>query len=716
MHVLITNDDGPLDDKASPYIKYFIDELKSATNWDISIVIPNQQRSWIGKAHFAGKTLTASYIYTENSTENKNDNINKFTGPFNKSQSIYKRDKKFQEWCLIDSTPAACADIGIHHLNSHDKPIDLVISGPNFGKNSSNLYILSSGTVGASLESCTHGIKSIALSYEFFNLNHDFKILKEAAKISVKLISKLIKNWDKNVDLYSINIPLLESLNLNQTKIKYAPILQNTWNSIYEPTTNENGELKFSWNPDFKKVYKDGLDNFDHSDNRVLLDKGISVTPLKSSFSLVHPANGEINLNDDDIPIETLSINGNEVSPNKNDIYFLITTTPDQYIYKPLVDAFKKFPHIKIFNDISILDEIPKNSQLKIFHYGDYEDINIDFIESYPEQYFIPSYIYRKALIRKHFLANTIHHYTVKNSLSILNKSVPESYQLEVDYAEFLDDSLDDAYELRDEIENGDKVWILKPSMSDKGQGIRLFKSIEQLQSIFDSFEEEKDEDEQEEDDDNNGIIISQLRHFIVQEYQSNPLLLPSYDNKKFHLRTYVVCQGNLRVFVYKNILTLFSDSSYENPKDLENNSNTEINMNGHLTNTCLQESESPLVVPFWLLNDIEKSDKNNIYEQIKEITSELFKAATSVDKINFQPLDNAIEIFGIDFLVNDDLQVNLLEVNSYPDFKQTGDDLKELIYELFDSVVVQVVNPLINSTGNNDDLDSNSNLDLVLQ
>ena len=44
---------------------------------------------------------------------------------------------------------------------------------------------------------------------------------------------------------------------------------------------------------------------------------------------------------------------------------------------------------------------------------------------------------------------------------------------------------------------------------------------------------------------------------------------------------------------------------------------------------------------------------------------------------MNFQPINNAIEIFGVDFLVNSDFSVNLLEVNSYPDFKQTGDDLK---------------------------------------
>lgn len=662
MHVLLTNDDGPLDDKACPYIKYFVDEITSTTDWDLSIVVPNQQRSWIGKAHFAGKTLTASYIYTKHSTDVEDDNINKYTGPFNVPQKNLV-EQGYQEWSLIDSTPAACADIGIHYLNKGHAPIDLVISGPNFGKNSSNLYILSSGTVGAALESCTHGIKAIALSYEFRSLVHNFRNLKEAAKLSVKLIEKLYKEWDNEVNLYSINIPLIDSLKFGETKIKYAPIMNNEWNSIYEPTINEEtGEKQFKWNPDFKKVYKDGLKDFNHTDNRVLLDSGISVTPLKSTFSVVAPHGGEIVLEE----------------PEKT---FLVTIDESEYIYKPLVEAFQKLNY-NISTDKSIINKG------RVFHYGDYEDIDLDNISS--SNYFIPSYIYRKALIRKNFLANTVHHYVVKHPNLILATAVPESYQLEIDYAEFLDDALDEAYELRQELETKDRVWILKPSMSDKGQGIRIFKTVDQLQQIFDSFEEGDSDDEDGKADDN-GVIISQLRHFVVQEYQTNPLLLPAYDYKKFHLRTYVVCQGNLKVFVYKNILALFADTTFKLPGEDEK----EFAMEGHLTNTCLQQSDA-LVVPFWDLKGLQ--DKAAVYDQIKEITHDLFTAATSVDKINFRPLDNAIEFYGIDFLVNDDHKVSLLEVNAYPDFKQTGDDLKPLISELFSSTVTTIIDPLVSS------------------
>ena len=98
------------------------------------------------------------------------------------------------------------------------------------------------------------------------------------------------------------------------------------------------------------------------------------------------------------------------------------------------------------------------------------------------------------------------------------------------------------------------------------------------------------------------------------------------------------MCCGNLKVYVYKNILTLFSDVLYETP---EEDVSGEIPMAGHLTNTCLQEDATPLVVPFWDLDDKEFSTtkKELVFDQVAKITGELFNAATSVNKMNFRAL-----------------------------------------------------------------------------
>jgi len=58
------------------------------------------------------------------------------------------------------------------------------------------------------------------------------------------------------------------------------------------------------------------------------------------------------------------------------------------------------------------------------------------------------------------------------------------------------------------------------------------------------------------------------------------------------------------------------------------------------------------------------------------------------------QPLPNAFEIFGVDFILSADGQVYLLEVNAYPDFKQTGEELSEVISGLLEDTVRTAVAP----------------------
>jgi len=77
------------------------------------------------------------------------------------------------------------------------------------------------------------------------------------------------------------------------------------------------------------------------------------------------------------------------------------------------------------------------------------------------------------------------------------------------------------------------KWFIVKPSMSDRGQGIRLFENKDSLREIFESFEYGGSDNENESDlstSCTNGqadssldttIIASQLRHFVIQVNRS---------------------------------------------------------------------------------------------------------------------------------------------------------------------------------------------------
>lgn len=177
----------------------------------------------------------------------------------------------------------------------------------------------------------------------------------------------------------------------------------------------------------------------------------------------------------------------------------------------------------------------------------------------------------------------------------------------------------------------------------------------------------------------------------------------------KFHLRVYVLCVGALRVFVYEKMLILIAAHRYD-LKDTDN-------IYGHLTNTAraaedIHFDEKKFVkvledLPQYLVDErpdiaptmgaaIEVTVK--IKEDIFSITNELFNAFDNEYTV-FAPMNNCFEVFGLDFMVDEDLQTSLLEVNPGPDFKQTGDKLKIVIEELWEQTIQIVIDQ--NNEGN---------------
>lgn len=398
--------------------------------------------------------------------------------------------------------------------------------------------------------------------------------------------------------------------------------------------------------------------------------------------------------------------------------------------------ALKAVSSVLPSNNFTLVDSIHKlpDPQSPFLEITSYETISFQHLLEHSTTSIACSYIIRKAITRKHYLSHTVQSYLTKHPESNLRNHIPLTVIFELDYAEFLDEALVEAYELHEVFAKNAGLsaldrdwWILKPSMSDRGQGIRLFSTESELHEIFQQWENDKpdsdDDDEAESAEDeeqdlentaatekekqsiedvDNGIITSQLRHFVAQPYIP-PLLLSEYRNRKFHIRTYVLCVGALRVYVYKEMLALFAELPYQAPgiqiasssaDDIESHGEQEIDMRPHLTNTCLQktfdsDSSKAKVIPIRDLKSsiLTPSIKDSINTQIFETTSEVIRAATA-QPTNFQPLPNAFEIYGVDWLVDPDFQVHLLEFNAYPDFKQSGSDGKRVVEGLWREVL----------------------------
>lgn len=452
----------------------------------------------------------------------------------------------------------------------------------------------------------------------------------------------------------------------------------------------------------------------------------------------------------------------------------------DEYVQPLILDAMRAlFPPEswtlvrppKQGSEISLANTVP-SPDAKILQITPYETIDFGYALSNPQTCIVNSYIIRKALIRKHFLSATVDGWAAKHPESILKTHVKRSEAFEVDYAEFLDDALVEAFDLRASLERnagqGDadaentreggllaakdrEWWILKPSMSDRGQGIRLFSTMEELQDIFDTWEADMPDSDDEDDDEAAGdeteetgeglggtgsevtekdfITTSHLRHFVAQPYIDPPMLLPQFDNRKFHIRTYVLAVGSLRVYVYKHMLALFASKPYQPPwataaaaGSEDDSGNNSIDLDAHLTNTCIQgpDARPDSVARFWDLplpplsaqaaqtqpdtgHQPQPSGPHEaIFNQICQLTGEVFEAAARGMMVHFQPLEAAFEVYGLDFLVDARGTAWLLEVNAFPDFKQTGDDagLRDVVAEFWKGVLRLAVGPFATGCG----------------
>lgn len=146
-----------------------------------------------------------------------------------------------------------------------------------------------------------------------------------------------------------------------------------------------------------------------------------------------------------------------------------------------------------------------------------------------------------------------------------------------------------------------------------------------------------------------------------------------------------------------------------------------------HLTNTSLQTGKGEagvrllkelvgcqILSPDWD-RKLTEEDVNDLTDQIGEILSETFKAALGnpvhfqvtnpiitsssppLRRFKLQPLPNAFELFGVDFVVtckNSKLQPYLLELNSEPAIELTGPRLTWILEDLFVSIARVVVEP----------------------
>ena len=187
-------------------------------------------------------------------------------------------------------------------------------------------------------------------------------------------------------------------------------------------------------------------------------------------------------------------------------------------------NALLALPTVKSAN---IYSTIPQSFN-RLIQWSSYDEIDHALTHSSHHNVRSSSYVIRKALIRKHFLSHCIHSYLTKHVDSVLRTAVPKTWEIEISFADELDDLwADELWDLSDVLDKSaqfdDRWWILKPGMADRGMGIRLFDSKEGLRRVLEEFDDDGLGEYGDGDgdgaatDDNSAIAISQLRHFVIQ-------------------------------------------------------------------------------------------------------------------------------------------------------------------------------------------------------
>ena len=227
MRILISNDDGY---KADGIIQLARSLSEIA---EVIVVAPSENKSAASSSLTIGKPLK----------------------PIQIDNSVY----------AIDATPSDCVHLAL--CGFIKEPIDLVVTGINFGANLGD-DVIYSGTVAGAIEGRFLGLPSIALSLASWECNH-FDTAGNIAKILVNQIEKapLSKNTIINVNVP--DIPMSEIAGIKNTRLgsrhKSAPSIQDSKDSsLY--WIGENGKE---------------ADNVEGTDFHAVSNKYVSVTPLQ---------------------------------------------------------------------------------------------------------------------------------------------------------------------------------------------------------------------------------------------------------------------------------------------------------------------------------------------------------------------------------------------------------------------------------------------------
>ena len=257
---------------------------------------------------------------------------------------------------------------------------------------------------------------------------------------------------------------------------------------------------------------------------------------------------------------------------------------------------------------------------------------------------------------------------------------------------------------------SGKNMWIIKPVNLNRGRCIKvlnnlndILKEIKLIQysrkiQISDNNSHQinhnnnyktinvANRNNSPEKDQHNSIGIK-CEYIMIQKYLEKPLL---YQGRKFDIRIWVMFISNREneIFIFKEGHLKAASLKYNPDSD---------DLFIHLTNYSVQkyhsnfsENEIGNEIPFYDFqheldkNNSSKNFRKDIYPKIVKIIR-LTGGGAKNGKMNFMNLKNCFEIFGYDFILDEDYNPYLLEINSNPGLEFSSPLIKQLLPRMID-------------------------------
>ena len=180
---------------------------------------------------------------------------------------------------------------------------------------------------------------------------------------------------------------------------------------------------------------------------------------------------------------------------------------------------------------------------------------------------------------------------------------------------------------------------------------------------------------------------ITCFNEIIVQKYLDNPLL---YKKRKFDIRCYVLVDSNLNVFFCREGHLKGSSELYD-----INNTNKFI----HITNHSLQKKSSKFE-QYEYGNEMSYSDFKSFMQEENipiENFNKMIEQMKYLVKISFKSVGNKLlritpvlcfEIFGYDFILDNDFRPWILEINNNPGLGISSPVIEKLVPRMIDDAL----------------------------